>query len=191
MGVGTPDDIVEAVRRGIDMFDCVHADARRPPRPGLHPLRPPQPAQRPHAEDTEPARSGSRSARPSNTYSPRLSAPPRPLERDPGHDAADLEQPGLLPGADGRPAQGHRRGPARGLSSARSRKAGPRASATARRKSATTPTTSPWSPRGRAASSRRWLRRRISPADRASRSPDSRGDWARLGSAPWQPKLRN
>jgi queuine tRNA-ribosyltransferase len=23
MGVGTPDDIVEAVRRGIDMFDCV------------------------------------------------------------------------------------------------------------------------------------------------------------------------
>lgn len=23
MGVGTPDDIVEAVRRGVDMFDCV------------------------------------------------------------------------------------------------------------------------------------------------------------------------
>ena len=31
MGVGTPDDIVEAVRRGIDMFDCV-----MPTRAGRH-----------------------------------------------------------------------------------------------------------------------------------------------------------
>ena len=31
MGVGTPDDIVEAVRRGIDMFDCV-----LPTRAGRH-----------------------------------------------------------------------------------------------------------------------------------------------------------
>ena len=23
MGVGTPEDIVEAVKRGVDMFDCV------------------------------------------------------------------------------------------------------------------------------------------------------------------------
>ena len=39
MGVGTPDDLLEAVARGIDMFDCVHADAQRPPRHGLHALR--------------------------------------------------------------------------------------------------------------------------------------------------------
>jgi queuine tRNA-ribosyltransferase len=31
MGVGTPDDILEAIRRGIDMFDCVH-----PTRVGRH-----------------------------------------------------------------------------------------------------------------------------------------------------------
>jgi queuine tRNA-ribosyltransferase len=31
MGVGTPDDIVEAVRRGVDMFDCV-----MPTRAGRH-----------------------------------------------------------------------------------------------------------------------------------------------------------
>ena len=33
MGVGTPDDLVEAVRRGIDMFDCV-----MPTRSGRHGL---------------------------------------------------------------------------------------------------------------------------------------------------------
>ena len=32
MGVGRPADIVGAVKRGIDMFDCVHADPRRPHR---------------------------------------------------------------------------------------------------------------------------------------------------------------
>ena len=47
MGVGTPDDIVAAVARGIDMFDCVHADPLRPPRPGLHLGRQAQSAQRP------------------------------------------------------------------------------------------------------------------------------------------------
>ncbi|MGL5115347.1 MAG: tRNA guanosine(34) transglycosylase Tgt [Beijerinckiaceae bacterium] len=31
MGVGTPDDLLEAIRRGIDMFDCVH-----PTRAGRH-----------------------------------------------------------------------------------------------------------------------------------------------------------
>jgi queuine tRNA-ribosyltransferase len=31
MGVGTPDDILEAVARGIDMFDCV-----MPTRSGRH-----------------------------------------------------------------------------------------------------------------------------------------------------------
>jgi queuine tRNA-ribosyltransferase len=31
MGVGTPDDLLEAIRRGVDMFDCVH-----PTRAGRH-----------------------------------------------------------------------------------------------------------------------------------------------------------
>ena len=38
MGVGTPDDLLEAVARGIDMFDCVHAHPQRPPWHGVHPL---------------------------------------------------------------------------------------------------------------------------------------------------------
>ena len=36
MGVGTPADIVKAVGRGIDMFDCVHADAKRPQWPPVY-----------------------------------------------------------------------------------------------------------------------------------------------------------
>jgi queuine tRNA-ribosyltransferase len=82
MGVGTPEDIVEGVRRGIDMFDCVmptrnarngHLFTRegvvrirnaatraghRPARPGLRLLHLPQ-------------------------LQPRLPAPPVPLQRDP------------------------------------------------------------------------------------------------------------
>ena len=37
MGVGKPDDIVGAVLRGIDMFDCVLPTRAGPQRPGLHP----------------------------------------------------------------------------------------------------------------------------------------------------------
>jgi queuine tRNA-ribosyltransferase len=33
MGVGSPDDLIEAVRRGVDMFDCV-----MPTRAGRHGL---------------------------------------------------------------------------------------------------------------------------------------------------------
>ena len=63
MGVGTPDDIVEAVRRGVDMFDCV-----MPTRAGRHGqvftrygrmnLR-----NATHAEDTRAARRRARNAR--------------------------------------------------------------------------------------------------------------------------------
>ena len=42
MGVGTPADLLEAIARGVDMFDCVTADPQRPPRPCFHPLRPDQ-----------------------------------------------------------------------------------------------------------------------------------------------------
>jgi queuine tRNA-ribosyltransferase len=68
MGVGTPDDIVEAVRRGIDMFDCV-----MPTRAGRHGqaftrlgkvnLRNAR-----HAEDSEPLDADSKCP-PTNTYS--------------------------------------------------------------------------------------------------------------------------
>ena len=46
MGVGKPDDIVGAVERGIDMFDCVLPTRSRPHRPGLHLGRPDQHPQR-------------------------------------------------------------------------------------------------------------------------------------------------
>jgi queuine tRNA-ribosyltransferase len=68
MGVGTPEDIVEAVRRGIDMFDCV-----LPTRAGRHGtaytrlgrlnLRNAK-----HAEDSEPLDAESKCVA-SNTYS--------------------------------------------------------------------------------------------------------------------------
>jgi queuine tRNA-ribosyltransferase len=68
MGVGTPDDIVEAVRRGVDMFDCV-----MPTRAGRHGqvftrygrmnLRNAK-----HAEDTRPLDAESKCVA-SNTYS--------------------------------------------------------------------------------------------------------------------------
>ena len=51
MGVGTPEDLIESVRRGIDMFDCV-----MPTRNGRHAPRlfhlgwTRQPAQAKHAE---------------------------------------------------------------------------------------------------------------------------------------------
>ena len=58
MGVGTPDDIVEAVRRGIDMFDCV-----MPTRAGRHGLAYTRFGRlnlrnARHAEDPAPARRG-------------------------------------------------------------------------------------------------------------------------------------
>jgi len=46
MGVGKPADIVGAVARGIDMFDCVLPTRSGPHRPGLHPDRHRQSAQR-------------------------------------------------------------------------------------------------------------------------------------------------
>ena len=36
MGVGTPEDLIEAVARGIDMFDCVLPDAKWSHWPGVH-----------------------------------------------------------------------------------------------------------------------------------------------------------
>ncbi len=85
MGVGTLEDLIEAVARGIDMFDCVLPTAR----PALHPQRPvprrpPAPRPRlslPHLPDRE----------------PRLSAPPPPRGGDDGGHPDDRAQPLHLP----------------------------------------------------------------------------------------------
>ena len=60
MGAGTPEDLVECVARGIDMFDCVHADAQRPQRPALHQPGAPQHQERALRRGRRPARSGVR-----------------------------------------------------------------------------------------------------------------------------------
>ncbi len=57
MGVGTPEDLLASIARGIDMFDCVHADPFRPPLPGLHLARAAQSAQRALRRGSDPARS--------------------------------------------------------------------------------------------------------------------------------------
>ena len=36
MGVGTPANILEAVDRGVDFFDCVYPKPERTPRPSVH-----------------------------------------------------------------------------------------------------------------------------------------------------------
>src|SRR5215207_293973 len=68
MGVGTPDDIVEAVRRGIDMFDCV-----MPTRAGRHGTAYTRHGRlnlknAKHADDPEPLDSASKAVA-ANTYS--------------------------------------------------------------------------------------------------------------------------
>ncbi len=115
MGVGTPDDIVEAVARGIDMFDCV-----MPTRAGRHGLA-----------FTRFGRINLRNAKHADDPAPLdpdvivpgrprlfagLSASPGQLRRNPRDDAADLEQSCLLPGADGGPARGDRDWPSQPIS---------------------------------------------------------------------------
>ena len=88
MGVGKPDDIVGAVERGIDMFDCVLPTRSGPHRPGVHRRRPAQPPQRA-------LRRGQRADRARlpvpgvHGLRARLCAPPREVGRDPRRDADD------------------------------------------------------------------------------------------------------
>ena len=63
MGVGKPADIVGAVKRGVDMFDCVLPTRSGPHRPGLHPRRHAEPAQRPPCRRPGAARPGTAAAR--------------------------------------------------------------------------------------------------------------------------------
>ena len=110
MGVGKPDDIVGAVERGIDMFDCVLPTRSRPHRPGLHLGRADQHPQRANSPRiTAPLDPGL--ARP-RALVEGLSPPPRPLGRDPRRDADDRAQSLVLPAADAGAARGDRRGAA-------------------------------------------------------------------------------
>ena len=97
--------------RGIDMFDCVlptrsgrtgQAFTRR----GALNIRNAR-----HARRSAPARRGLRLPG-LPQLQPRLPAPSLARRGDPRPDAADLAQPALLPGADGRPARRDRRGSA-------------------------------------------------------------------------------
>ncbi len=100
MGVGKPDDIVGAVERGIDMFDCV-----LPTRSGRtgQAFTASGPINIKNAKFAEAgaARSGMRLPC-LRHLEPRLSPPPDPLGRDPWRDADDRAQYQFLPAADGR-----------------------------------------------------------------------------------------
>ena len=118
MGVGTPDDLVESVARGIDMFDCV-----MPTRAGRHGLAYTRYGKinlrnARHARGSAPARRGVALAGGARLQ-PCLSAPSDTVGRDPRHDAADLDQPRLLSGADGGPARRDRGRPVLGRMSPR------------------------------------------------------------------------
>jgi hypothetical protein len=110
MGVGKPDDIVGAVKRGIDMMDCVlpsrsgrtgQAFTRR----GVVNIKNAR-----HADDPRPLDEDCTCPGLPGLFA-RLSAPCLPRGRDHRVDAADLAQPALLSGAYGGYARGHRRGP--------------------------------------------------------------------------------
>ena len=114
MGVGTPDDILESVRRGIDMFDCV-----LPTRAGRHGLAYTRFGKinlknARHAEDPRPLDEDERLPGDARLFA-RLSAPPREVGRGARRHAADVEQPPLLPVADGGGARGDRGGELCGL----------------------------------------------------------------------------
>ena len=101
MGVGKPDDIVGAVLRGIDMFDCV-----LPTRSGRNGQaftlrRRAQSAQCAPCRGSGAARCGLRLSR-LPPVQPRLSASCRQGGRDHRRHAADLAQSDLLSGPDGR-----------------------------------------------------------------------------------------
>ena len=107
MGVGRPADIVGAVKRGIDMFDCVLPTRGGPHRAGLHAARRAQPAQRAPPRRSAADRRAVRLPR-LPAPQPRLPASPRPRRGDPRGHAAHVAQSAILPGHHARPARRHR-----------------------------------------------------------------------------------
>ena len=123
MGVGTPDDIVQAVgarRRYVRLRD---ADARGAPRPRLYALRQGQSDERAPRRGRRAARRGVELRRGAGLFA-RLSASSVQGGRNPRHDAADANQRRLLSGADGGASRGDRGAAARGFYWPRRRTAG-------------------------------------------------------------------
>ncbi len=111
MGVGTPDDLIGAVQRGVDMFDCViptraGRTARAYTSRGVFNLRNARFAD--DAAPLDPTCACPACTRHSRAYLHHLFR----AERDAGADAADLAQCAVLPGPDARPPHRHHRSPA-------------------------------------------------------------------------------
>ena len=114
MGVGTPHDLIESVRRGIDMFDCV-----MPTRNGRHGLAFTWQGKvnlrnAKHADDPRPLDLAVHVPGCARVFA-RLPASPREVRRVPGLDDPVVGEHGFLPGPDERDAHGDRRGPLRRL----------------------------------------------------------------------------
>ena len=88
MGVGTPDDMLEAVARGIDMFDCVLPTRNGRHGARLHPLRHDQPQERPPRRRSAAARRGEPMSGRARLFA-RLPASSREGQRDARRDPAD------------------------------------------------------------------------------------------------------
>ena len=106
MGVGTPADLVEAVARGIDLFDCV-----LPTRNGRHGLAftrfgPVNLKNARHADDPRPLDAQSACCR--ARLFPGISASSSQGQRDAGRHPAHHRQSRLLSGRDGGHAHGNR-----------------------------------------------------------------------------------
>ena len=104
MGVGTPHDLIEAVARGIDMFDCV-----LPTRNGRHGMAFTRYgainlANARHANDSRPLDAEKSASCGAHIFAC-LFAPPHQSQRDVGRGAAVDRQSRLLPDVDGRNAR--------------------------------------------------------------------------------------
>ena len=97
MGVGTPEDLIQGVARGIDMFDCVMPTQQRPQRADLHAPRQAVAAQRPPPAGSPPPRPRLRLLDLSQRHEPGLPAAPAHERRDHGDGALHRAQPVLLP----------------------------------------------------------------------------------------------
>ena len=96
MGLGSPADLLEAVHRGVDLFDSVLPGAGRPQRPAVGPRRPAE-----HPQPALPRRPGAGPGRlpvpPLPALLEGLSRPSVPGEGAPRLPSRDLSQPDLHP----------------------------------------------------------------------------------------------
>ena len=114
MGVGTPEDIVEAVRRGVDLFDCVLPT--RNARNGylFVPWGVVKIRNRRYRDDERPINPEC-TCHTCRHYSRAYLHQPRPVRGDPRVEAQHRPQPALLPASDGRDARRDREPALRGL----------------------------------------------------------------------------